>query len=81
MDSELMMDYIDKVIRPYMGTNKYLLVLDDYRAHKTPEVIQYAFSHHIQPFLTPAGFTYCLQPLDVSINKPFIFLTFLIVLN
>ena len=71
MDSELMMDYIDKVIRPYIGTNKCLLILDDYRAHKTPEVIQYACSHNIQPFLIPAGFTYCLQPLDVSINKPF----------
>jgi hypothetical protein len=54
-----------------MGKNKCLLVLDDYRAHKTPKVIQYACSHNIQPFLIPTGFTFCLQPLDVSINKPF----------
>ena len=59
MDFQLMMDYIDRVIRPYIGTSKCLLVLDDYCAHKTPEVLQYACSHKIQPFLIPAGFTYC----------------------
>ena len=36
MDSELMMDYIERVIRPNIGTSKCLLVLEDYRAHKTP---------------------------------------------
>ena len=71
MDADLMIDYIDRIIRPYIGINKALLVLDDYRAHKTLKVIRYACSHNIQPFLIPGGFTYCLQPLDVSINKQY----------
>ena len=71
MDEDIMIDYMNKIIIPYIGSNKCLLVLDDYRAHKTEQVIQYACKNKIQPFLIPAGFTYCLQPLDVSVNKPF----------
>ena len=71
MDEDIMVDYMNKIIIPYIGSNKCLLVLDDYRAHKTEQVIQYAWKNKIQPFLILAGFTYCLQPLDISVNKPF----------
>jgi hypothetical protein len=71
MDSFLMEDYIDRVIVPYIGNNECLLVLDDYAAHKTASVIAHMKSKNITPFLIPGGLTFCLQPLDVSINKPF----------
>ena len=48
-----------------------MLVLDDYRAHKTDEIINYMNESGIRPFLILGGFTYYLQPLDVTINKPF----------
>ena len=39
-----MLDYIDKIIKPYIGGNKCLLLLDDYRAHQTDEVLNYFLS-------------------------------------
>ena len=71
MSSELMQDYVNRIIKPYIDANKCLLILDDFSAHKTDFAIQYMTSNNILPFLIPGGYTYCLQPLDVSINKPF----------
>jgi hypothetical protein len=56
---------------PYIGNNECLLVLDDYAAHKTSSVLTHMRSKNITPFLIPGGFTFCLQPLDISIKKPF----------
>ena len=70
MSTEIMLDYVDKIIKPYIGENKCLLVLDDYKAHKTQDILDYFSKNNVQPFIIPGGFTYCLQPLDVIINKP-----------
>ncbi len=59
------------MIFPYIGNNKCMVLLDDYSAHKTESVIDFCNRQNIGPFLICGGFTYCLQPLDVSINKPF----------
>ena len=40
-------------------------------SHKTPAVLQLFRDHNITPSLIPAGCTSLVQPLDVSINKPF----------
>lgn len=71
MSSELMPHYIDKVIKPYIGSSKCLIVLDDCKQYKTDKVFSYFSQNKIQPCIIPSGFTYCLQPLEVTINKPF----------
>ena len=71
MDSILMEDYINRVLIPYISNNKCLLVLDDFAAHKTNQIISYMHAVNIKPYLIPGGYTFCLQPLDVTINKPF----------
>jgi hypothetical protein len=71
MDQSIMQDYINRVILPYTRNANCLLVLDDFSAHKIEGVFQYMKERNISPLLIPGGYTYCLQPLDVSINKPF----------
>ncbi len=66
-----MQDYINRVILPYTRNAKCLLVFDVFSAHKTEGVFHYMIERNISPLLIPGGYTYCLQPLDVSINKPF----------
>ena len=40
VDTALMKDYIDRVIKPYLNGRIGLLVFDNYAAHKTPSVIR-----------------------------------------
>ena len=48
-----------------------MLVFDDYAAHKTASVAKCLSKIKVTPLLIPGGNTYCAQPLDVTINKPF----------
>ena len=48
-----------------------LLVLDEYRVHKTKEVRQYAENKKTDLIYVPGGCASLAQPLDVSIDKPF----------
>ena len=48
-----------------------LLVIDEYRVHKTEEVREYAEDKKTDLVYAPGGCTSLAQPLDVSINKPF----------
>ena len=48
-----------------------LLVLDEYRVHKTEEVREYAEDKKTDLVYVLGGCTSLAQPLDVSINKPF----------
>ncbi|RPA91559.1 hypothetical protein L873DRAFT_1868600, partial [Choiromyces venosus 120613-1] len=41
------------------------------KSHKTPTVLQLLWAHNITPSLIPTGCTSLVQPLDVSVNKPF----------
>lgn len=72
MNTELMADYVDKIIKPVVSRHngESLLLLDQFRAHSTGPVMEKFRSLNVKPLLIPGGFTHCLQPLDVSINKP-----------
>ena len=48
-----------------------VLVLDEYRVHKSEEVREYAEYKKTDLVYVPGGCTSLAQPLDVSINKPF----------
>lgn len=76
MDKELMKKYLEQIWQPYvektandLGLHDYnaLLTLDSFKAHTTEEMREHGTTHCINP----GGCTSKLQPLDVSINKPF----------
>ena len=49
-----------------------MLVLDRFRCHKTPAVLEFLKKEQrTVPAIIPGGLTSILQPLDVAINKPF----------
>ena len=80
MDQNLMLDYVDRVILPHTrfitpdGSIDYhpsLLILDDFSAHKVQKDFYYMRKFKILPFFIPGGYTFCAQPLDVVLNRPF----------
>jgi hypothetical protein len=71
MDQEIMKTYIDRVLVPFYGNRPFLLVMDRFRVHLTREINQKFNEVNAKLLLLPAGYTHCLQPLDVSVNKPF----------
>lgn len=71
MDSTLMIDYVDKILKPVSSKNKILLIMDELSAHTTDSVVNSLRNCNIEHIVIPAKFTSELQPLDVSINAPF----------
>ena len=68
MKSEVMIDWLEEVFKPYVGSHKALLVFDSY-AHYSQEVRQYLSRYpNIHIAIIPGGLTPVLQPLDYSIN-------------
>lgn len=78
MTSDLMLDWIEVVWKQRPGASlgapegtKSMLVLDAFRGHLTPEVKEELGGCNCDLVVVPGGITPVLQPLDVSINKPF----------
>ena len=53
------------------GRKRGLLVLDAFRCHTQPEIKQRLAKGNTDIAIIPGGMTSMVQPLDVSINKPF----------
>ena len=71
MDEVLMLDWIKNVLRPFTDRNPSLLVMDSYRAHLTDKVKKELRKANCDLAIIPGGCTSVLQPLDVSINRPY----------
>ena len=74
MDSEQMKVWIEKVWRARiggLGRRKSLLVYDSFEAHVTDTVKTSFKRENTELAVIPGGLTSLLQPLDVSLNKPF----------
>ena len=71
MDQSLMIEYLDKIIKPETENKPCLLIMDEFASHKTAMVNDFMTNSNICPLLIPGGYTSCLQPLDVAFNKPF----------
>lgn len=71
MDGTLMMRWINEIYLKYTGSKKSLLVMDTFSVHCSDEIISLLSKHHSRVALIPGGCTSKLQPLDVSLNKPF----------
>ena len=63
MDEDRMLEWVRKVWCPYVQGKPALLALDTFSAHLTDKGTKL--------LVIPGGCTSVLQPLDISINKPF----------
>jgi len=70
-NGEIMVKWIEKIIVPFETEKQKVLVLDDADQHKTEAVKKCCVKHNIELLIIPGGCTYFMQPIDVSINKPF----------
>ena len=71
MNDSLFLRYIEHHLAPVLQGRPTLFVIDLMGSHKTPAVLEKLRTHNITPSLIPGGCTSLVQPLDVSINKPF----------
>jgi len=74
MDRDLVKDWVDKVWdrRPgALRTQKAMLVLDSFQGHLNEDVKTKLQRGRTDMVVIPGGVTPILQPLDISINKPF----------
>lgn len=71
MDTNLMQLWVKKIWLQYTTGKESLLVLDRFQAHMVDEVNSSLLEGNSITCLIPGGCTSVLQPLDVSLNKPF----------
>jgi hypothetical protein len=74
MTEELMLEWLKTVwsCRPGTFLNQLsMLVLDAFKVHVTDSVKDQLHKMKTELVVTPGGMTSVLQPMDVSINKPF----------
>ena len=75
-----MKDYIHKIILPYVQKKRQelklscdypaLVLFDNFKGQCTTNILTTLDNNNINVLLIPANCTDCLQPLDISINKP-----------
>jgi len=70
-NSDLLIDWIENLLVPALPPGSRLLALDVAKFHSMEGVLSTLRSHNIIPSLIPPGCTGLVQPLDVSVNKPF----------
>ncbi|RPA91630.1 hypothetical protein L873DRAFT_1848156 [Choiromyces venosus 120613-1] len=71
MNDGLFERYITNYLIPVLGGWPTLFVLNLMGSHKTPTVLDILRKNNITPSLIPGGCTSLVQPLDISVNKPF----------
>lgn len=74
MNNELVVDWLKTVWENRTGgllAKKSLLVLDSFRGHLTDKEKTELCEAHTHLAVIPGGLTGMLQPLDVSVNRPF----------
>ena len=78
-NEELMKEYVEAVIFPYIRRQKAnlklpddqgsLLIFDNFKAQITLSILTLLDSHYVNVVLMPANCTDRLQPMDLSVNK------------
>jgi len=75
MDEVCVMDWIEKVLKPYVSTAPQdvvpLLLLDEYRCHIMGTVVTAINELGVDVEHIPGGCTCLVQPIDVGSNRPF----------
>lgn len=70
-NADLLVNWIEEYLVPALPPGPRLLALDVAKFHSTDEVLTTLRSNNITPSMIPPGCTGLVQPLDVSVNKPF----------
>ena len=70
-NSENMVSWIEEQLVPILEVEPTLLALDLFAGHRTDEVLDIFKANDITISVIPGGCTGLIQPLDVSINRPF----------
>lgn len=80
MDEDLIKEYLKHIWQPYveetadrldLPDHNALLTLDSFKAHTTDNITKMMKEHGTTHCVIPGGCTSKLQPLNISINKPF----------
>jgi hypothetical protein len=71
MDSHLITQWIRRILLTHTQGRHALLVFDTFLGHLTDDVLQKLAENNVTYITIPGGCTSKVQPLDVSINKPF----------
>ena len=73
-----MISYINNIIGPYVERTRQLfghdspaiVIMDNFKGQITPAVFQHLEAYDIHHCLLPPNNTDCLQPMDLTVNKP-----------
>ncbi len=75
MDEEVMIAWVDAVLKPYVANAPEdvipLLILDSYRCHMVASVVMRIQELGIKVKHIPGGCTSLCQPVDIGFNKLF----------
>jgi len=72
MTKVLLRDWVEKILKPHAAKyERTLLLWDHFSAHRDKEIVERLYELNVDVLLVPPGMTFCLQPLDVYINRPF----------
>jgi len=72
MDENNMVDWIDKVLMPYVQDAEALLIMDSYESHISNKVLSHLKRFtNIHVGIIVGGTTAYCQPLDITVNKEF----------
>ena len=70
-NSTNMVEWLEEQVIPVLGGRPTLIALDMFCGHKTEEVLDTMRVHDITLSVIPGVCTGLVQPLDISINRPF----------
>jgi len=70
-NSTTIVEWLDDQVIPVLEGRPTLMALDMFGSHKTEKVLDTMRAHDITLSIIPGGCTSLVQPLDVSINRPF----------
>ena len=71
-NSKLTIEWLQRVLLPYVNRNQCMLIWDSFEGHISDEVIKFLSNHpNIHVAVIAGGATSKDQPLDISINKQF----------
>lgn len=72
VNESIIIEWIEKILIPYVKDQHCLLIWDTYEAHKSSKILTYLSKYqNIHPVCIIGGRTSVDQPLDLTINKKF----------
>ena len=72
MNSEILIEWFNKILIPYVGKNHCLLLYDSYEAHISNAIFNFLKDYtNIHIGVIVGGTTNTDQPLDIKVNKVF----------